>query len=87
MAQNRLVFLTTQYTFRPLEYPPPDESGAHPNSRPIGLSRGELGKEISGGGAWKTIIIAKTIVLNWSSLLFRVTCSALCLLLSLKTAY
>ena len=64
MAQNRLVFLKTQYAFRPLEYPPPDEVGAHPSLGPIGLSRRELGKEIGGGRAHKTIIIAETIILT-----------------------
>lgn len=61
--QTDWFFLTTQYAFRSLEYPPSDEFGAHPSLGPSGLSRGELGNKINGGRACKTII-AKTIIIT-----------------------
>lgn len=49
----------TQCAFRPLEYPLPDVFDASSSLGPFGLSGGELGKEVGGGRACKTII-AKT---------------------------
>ena len=84
MAQNRLVFLTTQY------------ASGHLNTAPkwiwctskfasLWAKEKSDGEGIGGGGAQRTIKIDETIILAGNCLLFGVICLAPCLSLSQKT--